>query len=148
MAEEIDHGKLAADAEADARHAAAELAAAEAGAAAAARQRQLDAARTVDARIAAHQAEAAAVELDTERRMLRSELAMERARSSSGAFAAFLVLGIVLAAILIAAFWWVGRPRTVQAGTVVTTPAAAPVPGRTVIVNPPAAPGAVVLPRR
>src|SRR5690348_3818217 len=58
-------------------------------------------AEAIDARIEANQAAARARELDTDRRVLSTELAYERDAASGNAFGMFLALGLLAAVIIV-----------------------------------------------
>src|SRR2546421_17392 len=105
MAENIDHGERV-KAAGDARPDGLGIVAAED------LQRRAAEAEAVDAKIEAHQAERVATELATENRLLETELAAERERSSANAFGLVLAVCIVFAALVIGGFllfWRVGQ---------------------------------------
>jgi ferric-dicitrate binding protein FerR (iron transport regulator) len=84
----------------------------------------------LSARIAANQAASAANELETENRILETELSVERDRASSSNMGLILALCIVLGALVVGGFWLWGRMdrgRTIYADTT---------SGRTVVVQP------------
>jgi hypothetical protein len=96
--------------------------------------RDIAEARAADARIAAGQAWQAADEMDTDRRVLRNELASERAASSNSAFGFYLTLGVLLAALLIGGFYLYQRSQNPD--NVVVNAAPAPSNPAPVIVTP------------
>lgn len=84
----------------------------------------------LNARVAANQAAAAANELETENRILETELAVERDRTNASNMGLILALCLVLGALVVGGFWLWGRMdrgRTIYADT--TT-------GRTVVAQP------------
>jgi uncharacterized membrane protein YciS (DUF1049 family) len=92
--------------------------------------RELAQDEALSARIAANQAAAQANELETENRILETELAAERDHANSTNMGLILALCVVLGALIVGGFWLWGRMdrgRTVYAGT--TT-------GRTVVAQP------------
>jgi hypothetical protein len=84
----------------------------------------------LNARIAAHQAIAEANELETENRILETEMAAERERYGANNMGLVLALCLVLAALVVTGFWMLGR---LDRGPAVYTSATN---GRTVIVQP------------
>jgi hypothetical protein len=96
--------------------------------------RDIAEAQAADSRIAAGQAWQAADEMATDRRVLRNELASERAASSNSAFGFYLTLGVLLAAILIGGFYLYYRSQNPD--NLIVNAAPAPAPPSSVVVTP------------